>query len=402
MAVTTICEIRNMSSFAATVVNFANSKDTEGAKGKFAPGESHNFNMAIPWCGDGKDFQTRHVDVALSNVVVGKTNMGSRTFTVWQAAHGTLGDMKDRVRVSSNGKWHDPGDEIGGMSAVGVVEEFILQADQRVLVITNDALWLLPVWLTDMLKSALSAAPPQLVWEAPVRSIPSVPKLSAVAHSMAGPASDSFDQGKVEARFLYSDTGKRYAFDVVDGKVRAQPSVNVPDFTGTKKIAALTEAISFNRLRRGEVIPMPKFDLIAANGGRVFAKEQGTDRLFFAALDEMFIHAVPGQNLEFAVPSVYFKRDPELNKTGANKADLLKPLEGNFGGHPAAMRFAAYRTVLDSGFGALVAKLRRGAWHLIDARPVASTALSRGLRAIIANLNSNGAFMQVFPSVVPT
>jgi hypothetical protein len=45
---------------------------------------------------------------------------------------------------------------------------------------------------------------------------------------MAGPPSEAFDQGKAEARFLYSDTGKRYVFDIVDGKVRVQPTVKVP------------------------------------------------------------------------------------------------------------------------------------------------------------------------------
>jgi hypothetical protein len=395
MAVTTICDVRNMSSFNATLVNFENSKDTEGANGKFAPGESRTFSMNVPWCGDGKEFEKRHIDVTLSNVVVGTTNIGSCTFTVWQAAHAT-----DRVRVSRDGKWHDPGDEIGGMSAVGVVEEFILMADQRVLVITNDALWLIPQWLAGLLKIGLAFLPAQLVWEAQGRSVPSIPKLGAVAHSMAGFASDAFDQGKSEARFLYRDAGKRYAFDIVDGKVRAQPSLSVSDFAGKKMVPALTEAISFNRLRQGEVIPMPKFDLVAANGGRVFAKEQGTDRFFFAALDEMFIHAIPNKKQEFAVPSVYFKADPELNS--GKKADLLKPLEGDFGGHPAATRFAAYRTLLDSGFAALVVRLRRGAWHLIDARPPAFTPLVRGLRAVKDELTKNAAFMQAFPSVVPT
>src|SRR5215831_1701211 len=129
MAVTTICEIRNMSSFAATVVNYENPQDTAGPKGHFVPGQSGTCTMNIPWCADGKEFEKRHIDVTLSNVVVGQTNIGARRFTVWQAAHAT-----DRVRVSRDGQWHEPGDEIGGMSAVGVVEEFILQADQRVLI----------------------------------------------------------------------------------------------------------------------------------------------------------------------------------------------------------------------------------------------------------------------------
>src|SRR6202011_5561466 len=78
----------------------------------------------------------KHIDVAVH--VPG----AERTFSIWQAARAD----GDRVRVSTDGQWHDPGDVAGGFAAVGVVESVTpLLGDERALVITNDGVWLLPI-----------------------------------------------------------------------------------------------------------------------------------------------------------------------------------------------------------------------------------------------------------------
>jgi hypothetical protein len=145
VATTNIVAVRNVSDFLATAVNFEHPDQTDGSKGQFPPGEWKGASITVPWCGDGIGFATRHIDITLSNFVIGTTPVGPRVFTVWQAQRAD----GDRVRVSMDGFWHDPGDIVGGMAAVGIVESWLLQADDRVLYITNDALWLFPLWFME-------------------------------------------------------------------------------------------------------------------------------------------------------------------------------------------------------------------------------------------------------------
>jgi hypothetical protein len=112
-------------------------------------------------------------------------------------------------------------------------------------------------------------------------------------------------------------------------------------------------------------------DLIAASGGRVFAKEANTDRFFFARLDEMYVHA-RADGVEFTVPPNYFKIDPEYHQpnTPNRRADLLAHLQGDYSGHPAGERYTAFRLALDLGLmNAMVVRFERLRWHLVDMRP---------------------------------
>lgn len=120
MAVTNVREIRNMSSFTANVFNREHPPDTDG-KGQFNAGESRPINMAVPWCADGQGFATKHIDVMLTQKA-GSADTVVRTFSIWQAQHAT-----DRVRVSLDGKWHDPGDEIGGICRRGAAGRIFLR-----------------------------------------------------------------------------------------------------------------------------------------------------------------------------------------------------------------------------------------------------------------------------------
>jgi hypothetical protein len=362
MAVTIIREICNNSSSDATVVNLEDPEDTSHGRGNFKPGQTRELreiDLAIPWCADGQGFNKRHIRVD----VVG------RRFAIWQASHEGL----DRVRVSTDGAWHRPGevasevsDVIGGFAAVGVIEEFG-GGGERTLVINDRTLWLLPFGLSMELKERAYDARKEgyRLCDPPVdRKIPSVPKKSAVAFSMAGHVSDAFDRGQAGARFLYRDSGKRYEFRIDGGVVHFQPATRDRD--------TLEKAISFRSRRAGDESDAPKFDLIAANGGRVFAKEKDWDRFYFAMVDHGYVQAGRDGH-EFLVPSSSLTLDPEFNQPGARPEALAAPLKSefdDFGGHPAAERWPAYRLLFSYGvIEAMLVRVRRFTWHLLDTRP---------------------------------
>jgi hypothetical protein len=357
MAITNIQRIYNDASVMVTVINHETPSDTGGPNGlSISPGVLHSGSMFVPWCSDGVNFATKHIEV----------RVGKRTFKIWQAAQAD----GDRVRASL-GTWSNPGDPIGGFAAVGPVESnFPLLGDARELIITDRSVWLLPVALVGLLESlALLVRQDgfRICGDAGTRKVPSVPKNSAVAFSMAGIPSDEFEFKHPGARFLYRDSGKRYEFTIKsDGTVGVHPTPPSPN-------PVLQTAMTFNRVRDGDIIvPNPQFDLIAANGGRVFAKEKGVDRFYFAIIDNSFIHfdSFAPERGEFSVPDTYFKLDPEFNLPSARVGDVLAPLAGDFGGHPASAMFSLYKLALSFVIlPTFVVRVKRGVWHLIDSRP---------------------------------
>jgi hypothetical protein len=356
MPVAAIREIRNNSDFVAKVRNLEPSgvRDTADGRGDLTPGESKDLNIWIPFCDDGNDFDKRHIVV---DVLVDALHV--RRFLIWQATH----EDGSRVRVSTDGAWHNPGDQIGGFTAEGWAE-WALGGGDRTLVVNESSLWLLPRPLVKVLEDAAKQAAEEgyrICDQNADQQVPSVPKKSSVAFSMAGIPSDAHDRGEQGTRFLYRDSGKRYEFEIRDGVVHFQPPVLGKD--------KLDRVVSFERTRTPKELPAPQFDLIASSGGRVFAKEKDRDRFYFAILDNMFIH--PGKdNREFVVPSSYFKLDPEFNQQGASTADLTAPLTGDFAGHPVAATFPAYRLALGLNLlDWMVARVQRGKWHLLDVRP---------------------------------
>jgi hypothetical protein len=247
MAVTIIREIRNNSSSPVTLRNRAKK---DHAVVDLQPGGSRellNVEVAVPWCGDGRNFHERHIEV----------NVGSRRFVMWQASH----DDADFVRMSTDGAWHSAGDILGGLAAVGFLEE-VVDLRERTLVINDFTLWLLPFAVSKTFKNMSARAQREgfRICGNPVdRPIDSVPKKLCVAFSMAGPPSDALDQKQPGASFLYRDSGKRYEFQLDDGVVfHVQPD-------GTK--TPLREAITYSEKRRGEQFEAPLFDLIAAAAG---------------------------------------------------------------------------------------------------------------------------------------
>ena len=109
--------------------------------------------------------------------------------------------------------------------------------------------------------------------------------------------------------------------------------------------------------------------MIAANSGRVFVKEVDYARFFVTMLEPMF-----RREGNAAVPSMYFKLDPEQGLPQADNADRLVHLDvdvGN-GDHPAAVRFPLFRMAMqldlnDTMIVNLDAHLR--VWHRVDGRP---------------------------------
>ena len=255
--------------------------------------------MWIPWCSDGNDFENKHIEVVV----------GRRKFAIWQATH----DDGERVRftvgdVDHLAVWKPFATWIGGYAGSGVLENAVT-GPLRSLVIHEAAVWLVPAITIDALAglgTAMAIDDFHLCADREGRAVPSVPKLSATAFSMAGIPSDAFDAGRPGARLLYRDGGKRYEYTIANGALSVQPQPASP---------VLREAISYHETRHGDPIPVPQFDLVAANGSRVFAKEAGRDRFFFAIVDAMYVHAGP-DGREFTIPGMYFKLDPEFNVRG--------------------------------------------------------------------------------------
>ncbi|MFG2045569.1 hypothetical protein [Dactylosporangium sp. NPDC048998] len=394
MAVSRITEVRNATGFRVVAKNFENPNDTAGAAGVFAPGEvrvlptsSAGPGWAVPWADDVWTFPAHHIDFVLE-----RPDGSTRTFSVWQHNDG----QQDRIRVSTSG-FRLPGDPIGGYAAVGPLETaaYMVLGDNRILYITEQALWLMPAPLIALVRSmaaGIKADGFRICGDQVGRSVPSVPKSTASAFSLAGVPSDALDQQQPGACFRYRDSGKRYRFSIAaDGAVVVDPPVQVPALTGSGSVPALSQAISYDRLRRGEPITRPVFDLITAGGGRVFAKEAGTDRFFFAVVDEMFVHGASGRG-EFAVPSTYFKIDPEFNLPTANPLDRMNHMLGDFAAHPAAIRFPAQLVLMSYEILPMMCvRVKRGVWHLLDTRPpIAEIAVNvrNNVSAIDANLTT--------------
>lgn len=127
-------------------------------------------------------------------------------------------------------------------------------------------------------------------------------------------------------------------------------------------------AVSYHVTRAGQTVdPAPLFDMIAADGGRVFAKEKGYAKFYFTMLEPMF-----RRNPNINVRSAYFKLDPEQGQADARTDDRLNHLANEDNDHPAVLRFPAFRLLLaipatDSMAVNVDAHLK--IWHLLDARP---------------------------------
>lgn len=348
-ASTFIMQLENRSSVPIVLFSAESGQTVTAAPGATVPVN----NMAVPWALAQGDFPTKHLKITMNGV--------SR-FWIWQHDHVNDGDY---VRFSTNGAWNVLAPRVKGFAETGESRADLVFTTHRSIIVTDTGFEVMPH--PSLLDGLLDFAKPLIKGAARIEEHPqtaiSVPKKSAVAFSMAGPVSDKFLRSEPGARFTYKDSGKRYEFKLSDdGKVTATH----PDGT----VTLLDKARSFNELRKGKVVPLPEFDMIAANGGRVFAKVKGADDFYFAGMDHLFIHAFSENGPEVSIPSTYFKLDPEFNQPNQNPDDLLFTTNGIPGGHPASERFAMFRTVLKRQLtDMMIAKVEFREWQQLDARP---------------------------------
>lgn len=346
---TAIRTIENRSRATVRLLDVEN-PNAPGHGTSIAPGNSLAVDMLIPWAPRAEDFPQRRLELQLN---------GQTRFWIWQAAYAD-----DLVRFSKDGAWHDRGQPVHGLAVVEGERTLVVQDECFDLV---DFSSLRPI-LADLHREfdagrfRLSDTQPNPHPD----GIPSVPNKSTVAFSMAGVPSDTYDRRQPGARFLYRDSGKRYDYEIRDGVVWASWLDAV---SGQRVQWPLRDACSFSSRRAGVRIAAPPFDMIAASGGRVLAKERGADRFYFAMMDHSFIHFTPERG-EFPVPPIYSRLDPEFHQPTARNEDLTAHLAGCFEDHYAAERFPAYRFALEQGFtDMMMVRLDRRIWHLIDTRP---------------------------------
>jgi len=232
MPVTAIKLVINNSGSPAVVQNLETPSDT-ASLGSLMPGANAPVEMWVPWCADGVDFEHRHIAV----------DVGAMHFVIWQAKH----DDGDSVRVALDGKWHMPGPMIGAFAGV----EWLPLLGDRILVINDGTLWLLPI----QLQGAFSPSAFQLCGPTRDREISAVPRVHAAAFSMAGHPSEAFHQGRPGARFLYRDSGRAYKFTLGQGVVSFDPPAHIGI---NDTVSTITQAISFRERRTGHVSPAPR------------------------------------------------------------------------------------------------------------------------------------------------
>ncbi|MGY5766586.1 lamin tail domain-containing protein [Brachybacterium sp. DNPG3] len=225
--------------------------------------------------------------------------------------------------------------------------------------------------LIDGIFEEITQAAPQLKRSLDGRKVDAVPSLTASAVDIAAaPRPTSHD-----------DTGAVLDYRLVDGRVRytsywLEESGGSARFaTGHQDAVAPSEkvfgperAITYHHKRVGTTLSsMPRFDMIAASGTRIIAKQVGVDRFWFATPGETFTPRVHGGPVP---PSTYFKLDPERYR--ALPDSLTPPLDGDYDKHPASARFGVFKALLWSPISdrvGLPVKVAPLVWHEIDSRP---------------------------------
>ena len=188
MGITTIKRLENRSNSPVKLLNIEN-EHVPSNEVTIAPGTSLAVSIFVPWAAQAQDFPEHHLELQFD---------GQTRYWIWQAAR-VDGDF---VRFSSDGQWHDPGARVYGISVVQSTDIPGVDGDRTVMVF-NDGFQL--VSFPDELITALQGGTnPRRFWlcdsqptdQRHPSSMRSVPKMSAVAFSMAGIPSDAYDLGQ--------------------------------------------------------------------------------------------------------------------------------------------------------------------------------------------------------------
>ena len=226
------------------------------------------------------------------------------------------------------------------------------------------------------------------------RQVEGAPRTRAAAWSVAA-SLESNDFGTPDPR-TYTDTGKRYEFELRTGEVFFRDCTMTAAEPAWQKLVFRADddkgsMIGFDRRRLGDlvldqsttplsvdgpVLPVPKFETICANADRVFAKEERTDNFYFLLMDELFWGPStldaddPYDSQMLRMPSNYFKIDPEQNKPNARAVDLAAGLIGEaLPKIPQSERHPLFEEALKMGLLGTVVKVQPRLWYRIDCRP---------------------------------
>ena len=352
---TNIKRIENWSS--KSVVLFNKEKNTTSTS--VAPsGGTADVNMTIPWAGQATDFPGHRLELRMD---------GQTRYWIWQAESEADGDY---IRFATTESWSATATRVNGIPGTGITPADLVFTGDRTLIVRDSGveLWPYPLLIDGLLgtvKSLLPAAR-RVSETALTPAPPSVPKKSPVAaFSIAGQASDAFKRGQRGARFLYNDTGKRYEFTI-----NAAGTIVVKDPDGNS--TPLTAGWSNTDSRLGKSVTPPPFDLVAASGGRVFAKAKDKNDFYIATMDHMFIHApkeAAADAVEIVIPSTSFKLDPQFG-TGANSSELLASTDNVPTDCPMSERFPLFRRLMQSELlDLMIVRMEPGVLHQIDVRP---------------------------------
>lgn len=349
------------------------------------PGASASVDMEVPWALGENDllfpFAANHLKVALGGV---------NRFWIWQHDHRNDGDY---VRFSTAPSWIPFNNRVKGFAETGECPGDLVFTTGRTMIVTNTEVTIQPNPL--ILDQLFNIVAPRLhqrhiVGGSPQPILPaSVPKKSAVAFSMAGAVAEKVSKNVLRASSTYKETGKRYEFTLgTDGRVTATH----PD--GTKTI--LDKARSFTQKRIAvDLTTVPQFDLIAANGGRVFAKAVGTDDFYFTGMDDMFFVWDQVRNKDISIRNYYFKLDPEFKQQGQNLPDLLEntKLIPRIDHHPATERLPVFdRVLMRELTDMMIADVKPRVWNQLDSRPP-QNVMAHAVRDLIPE--AKAAFAQL-------
>jgi hypothetical protein len=117
----------------------------------------------------------------------------------------------------------------------------------------------------------------RIFWSDDEPKAESVPRLSA----------DSMSVARVESELSYCDSGTRYFFRI-NGDGVAEVSTLTEGWRQIARPRRGPESIDYRRTRTPLPAPAPRFDMIVADSGRVFVKEEGYARFYVTMLEPMF------------------------------------------------------------------------------------------------------------------